>query len=98
MPKAALRNAATSANPVAMSPSSGMPAAKPTTPTTANTKPTSWANFSGGTGSFSVTGPRRGATRRAEDQAVRMLTGAAPRADREDHRLHTENHRRGGAS
>ena len=96
MPKAALRNAATSANPVAIRPSSGTPAANPTAPTTANTKPTSWANFSGGTGSRSVTGPSRGATRRCEDQAVRMLAGPAPRADREHHRLQAEDHGRAG--
>ena len=62
MPKAALRKAATKANAVATRPSVISPVAKPMVPTTANTKPTSCANFSGGTGSRSVTGPSRGAT------------------------------------
>ncbi len=65
MPKAAFRNAANRASAVAMRPSSGPPSAawkaKPTVPTTAKMKPTNWANFSGGTGSFSVTGPSCGA-------------------------------------
>src|SRR5271166_316209 len=62
MPKAAFRKAATSAAVVAMTPTRTAPAANPATPQTAKTKPTSWANFSGGTGSRSLTGPRRGAT------------------------------------
>ena len=31
-----------------------------------------------------------------KDQAVRVLAGSAPRADREDHRLQAENHGRTG--
>ena len=72
MPKAALRNAATSANPVATGPSSGMPAANPIMPATAKMKPTSWANLSGATGSRSVTGPaggRRGAEKSGRTDA-----------------------------
>ncbi len=56
------------------------PAAKPTAPTTAKTKPTSCANFSGGTGSFSVTGAEPRCDERGEDQAVGVLArpAAAP--------------------
>ena len=59
MAKAALRKAATKANPVAISPRVPRPVANPTAPTTAKTNPTSWANFSGGVGSFSLTGASR---------------------------------------
>src|SRR6202048_3098261 len=68
MPNAALRNAATSANPVAISPSIAAPV-------TNQTKPTTWANFNGGTGSRSVTGPRRGATRLAKSSPYGLCRG-----------------------
>ena len=45
-----------------MTPTKNAPPANPAAPTTAKIKPTSWANFSGGTGSRSLTGPSRGAT------------------------------------
>ena len=70
------------------------PVAKPTAPTTANTNPTSWANFSGGTGSFSVTGAEPGRDELGEDQAVGVLARPAGRADREHHGLHAEDHGR----
>src|ERR1700730_13492885 len=75
MPNAALRNAATSANPVAISPSTVAPPANPATPIDANAKPTTWANFNGGTGSRSVTGPRRGATRFAKSSPYGLWRG-----------------------
>src|SRR3954451_5224634 len=75
MAKAALRNAATNANPVAISPRVPRPVPNAATPTTAKTKPTSWANLSGGTGSFSVTGARRGATNLAKIRPYGCLRG-----------------------
>src|SRR3954471_23362674 len=75
MAKAALRNAATKANPVAISPRAPRPIPNPAAPTTANPKPTSWANLSGGTGSFSVTGARRGATNLAKIRPYGCLRG-----------------------
>ncbi|CNL52260.1 Uncharacterised protein [Mycobacterium tuberculosis] len=63
MPNAAFKNAATSAAAVAITPTKNAPPAKPAVPTTAKIRPTSWANFRGGTGSRSLTGPTRGATR-----------------------------------
>src|SRR5690349_2465592 len=77
MANAALRNAATNANPVAIRPTVARPVANPTAPTTANTNPTSWANFSGGTGSFSVTGASRGATSFAKIRPYGCLRGPA---------------------
>src|ERR1700752_1445903 len=74
MAKAALRNAATRANAVATRPTSGT-VANPATPATANTKPTNWANFNGATGSRSVTGPSRGATRRWKTKPYGSLGG-----------------------
>src|SRR6478609_5238299 len=75
MPKAALRNAANNANAVAMTPSSGIPAANPITPNTAKTSPTNWANFNGGTGSRSLTGLSRGATSLAKSNPYGLLRG-----------------------
>src|SRR3954470_7817030 len=75
MAKAALRKAATNANPVAISPRAPKPVPNPAAPTTANPKPTSWANLSGGTGSFSVTGARRGATSLAKISPYGCLRG-----------------------
>ena len=53
--------------------SAATPVANPTAPTTANTNPTSWANFSGGTGSFSVTGAEPRGDELREDQAVGVV-------------------------
>ena len=75
MANAALRNAATKAKPVATRPSALTPVANPTAPTTANTNPTSWANFSGGTGSRSVTGASLGATSFAKIRPYGCLRG-----------------------
>ena len=76
-------------------PSVPRPVANPTAPTAAKTNPTSCANFSGGTGSFSVTGASRGATQLREEQAVGVLARTACRTDREHHRLHAEDYRGG---
>src|ERR1700738_1820735 len=59
-------------------PRSGTPVATPMTPTTANTKPTSWANFNGGTGSRSVTGLSRGATTAANTNPYGCRRGPRP--------------------
>src|SRR4051794_4332400 len=61
-PVAALSSAATSARPVATAPRTGTPSRYPAAPTTANSRPTSWAKRGGASGSRSRTGPSRGAT------------------------------------
>ena len=95
MPNAALRNAANSANAVATTPSSGIPAANPITPKTANTSPTNWANFNGGTGSRSLTGLSRGATSLAKSNPYGLLRGPRTALIGEDDSLHAQNYRRG---
>ena len=55
--------------------------AKPTAPTTANTKPTSWANFSGGNGLPLGDGTEPGRDERGEHAAVGVPARAADRAD-----------------
>ena len=52
MPKAALRNAATSANAGGDLPEHRRTGREPDDTDHAKTKPTSWANFNGGTGSL----------------------------------------------
>ncbi len=95
MPKAALRNAATSANGggdhTEQEGARGEPA---DTRRRAKTKPTSWANFSGGTGSRSVTGLEPGCHDAGEYPPVGVLARAAERADGEDDGLHAQNERR----
>ena len=95
MPKAAFRNAANSASAGGDDAEQGAPAANPATPTTAKIKPTSWANFSGGTGSRSVTGPSRGRHEGGEQPAVGVPARAADGADGEDHGLQAQNDRGG---
>ena len=68
-----------------------MPAANPTVPTTANTKPDQLGELQRRHRLLLGDRSEAGCDEAAEEQAVGMLTGPAPRADREDDGLRAQN-------
>ena len=96
MPKAALRNAANSANPVATGPSSGMPAANPTRADDGEDEADELGELQRWDGFAFGDRAEPGRDEVLKDPAVRVLAGSAPGADREDHRLKAEDHGRTG--